>query len=84
MRQMSGNLMQIGDRHVNEVDGEGPGPLIMIAVKLFERLARDESGATAVEYSLILGAIAAAVIVMIYVFGNKVNNLYNNTESQWP
>jgi Flp pilus assembly pilin Flp len=54
------------------------------AVKLLERLVRDESGATAVEYSLILGGIAAAVIVMIYVFGDKVNNLYNNTASRWP
>jgi Flp pilus assembly pilin Flp len=53
-------------------------------VSLFERLARDESGATAVEYSLILGGIAAAIIVMIYVFGDKVNNLYNNTQSRWP
>jgi pilus assembly protein Flp/PilA len=48
-----------------------------------ERLASDESGATAVEYSLIIGGIAAAIIVMIYVFGGKVNNLYNNTTSQW-
>jgi Flp pilus assembly pilin Flp len=53
-------------------------------VKLFERLLRDDSGATAVEYSLILGGIAAAIIVMIYVFGDKVNNLYNNTQSKWP
>jgi Flp pilus assembly pilin Flp len=53
-------------------------------VKFVERLARDESGATAVEYSLILGGIAAAIIVMIYVFGAKVNNLYNNTQSAWP
>jgi Flp pilus assembly pilin Flp len=53
-------------------------------VKLVEHLLRDESGATAVEYSLILGGIAAAIIVMIYIFGDKVNNLYNNTQSQWP
>lgn len=53
-------------------------------MKLVERLARDESGATAVEYSLMLGGIAAAIIVMVYVFGAKVNNLYNNTQSQWP
>jgi pilus assembly protein Flp/PilA len=53
-------------------------------VNLLERLAQDESGATAVEYSLILGAIAAAIIVMIYVFGGKVNGLYNNTQSRWP
>jgi pilus assembly protein Flp/PilA len=53
-------------------------------VQLLERLARDESGATAVEYSLILGGIAAAIIVIVYVFGSKVNNLYNDTQSRWP
>jgi Flp pilus assembly pilin Flp len=53
-------------------------------VKQLERLARDESAATAVEYSLILGGIAAAIIVIIYVFGGKVNKLYDNTQSQWP
>jgi Flp pilus assembly pilin Flp len=53
-------------------------------VKLVALLLQDESGATAVEYSLILGGIAAAIIVMVYIFGNKVNNLYNNTQSQWP
>jgi Flp pilus assembly pilin Flp len=54
------------------------------AESLVRRLGGDESGATAVEYSLILGGIAAAIIVMIYLFGGKVNNLYNNTESRWP
>jgi Flp pilus assembly pilin Flp len=49
-----------------------------------ERLARDESGATAVEYSLILGGIAAAIIVILYVFGAKVNNLYSDTQTRWP
>ena len=53
-------------------------------MKLLERLVRDESGATAVEYSLILGGVAAAIIVIIYVFGDKVNNLYNNTATRWP
>jgi pilus assembly protein Flp/PilA len=53
-------------------------------VKSVERLARDESGATAVEYGLILGGIAAAILVVIYVFGAKVNNLYNGTETRWP
>jgi len=53
-------------------------------VKLVALLLQDESGATAVEYGLILGGIAATIIVMVYIFGNKVNNLYNNTQSQWP
>ena len=55
-----------------------------LGVKLLARFVRDESGATAVEYGLILGGIAAAIIVMIYVFGDKVNNLYQNTQSRWP
>ena len=66
-----------------EVDGEPFRPSNK-GVNLLERLVRDESGATAVEYSLILGGVAAAIIVMLYVFGDKVNNLYNNTQSQWP
>lgn len=53
-------------------------------MKYVARLIRDDSGATAVEYSLILGGIAAAIIVMVYAFGSKVNNLYNDTQSRWP
>jgi pilus assembly protein Flp/PilA len=45
-------------------------------VKLYQRLARDDSGATAVEYGLIIGGIAALVIVVVYALGVKVNNLY--------
>jgi pilus assembly protein Flp/PilA len=52
-------------------------------VKWFERLARDESGATAVEYSLIIGGIAAVIIVVVYALGAKVNNLYG-TATNWP
>ena len=44
----------------------------------------DDSGATAVEYSLIVGDGAGAIIVMIYVFGGKVDNLFNNAASGWP
>jgi Flp pilus assembly pilin Flp len=53
-------------------------------VGLWWRVGRDESGATAVEYALLLGGIAAAIIVMIYAFGGKVNNLYKNASSSWP
>lgn len=48
------------------------------------RLLRDDEGATAVEYGLILGGIAAVIIVTVWAFGTKVNNLYNNTTSAWP
>jgi pilus assembly protein Flp/PilA len=53
-------------------------------VSAFVRLARDESGATAVEYGLILGGIATAIIVIVYLLGAKVNNLYSNVTSRWP
>jgi Flp pilus assembly pilin Flp len=58
-----------------------------VSVQIFRavrRFGEDESGATAVEYSLILGGVAAAIIVLIYAFGGKVNNLYASTESRWP
>jgi Flp pilus assembly pilin Flp len=83
VRRMSEILPQISAPPSIEVDDTDFRPLNN-AVKLFVRLLADESGATAVEYSLILGGIAAAIIVMMYVFGDKVNNLYSNTQSQWP
>lgn len=53
-------------------------------MKYVARLILDDSGATAVEYGLILGGIAAAIMVMVYAFGSKVNNLYNDTQTRWP
>jgi Flp pilus assembly pilin Flp len=51
---------------------------------LLGRLVRDEAGATAVEYALVLGGIAAVIIVMVFAFGGKTNNLYKNTATSWP
>jgi Flp pilus assembly pilin Flp len=45
------------------------------------RLANDPSGATAVEYALIVGAIAGVIAVVVYVLGHKTNNLYNTVKS---
>ena len=50
----------------------------------FARLARDESAATAVEYGLIIGGIAALIVVIVYAFGSKVNGLYRGVTSRWP
>ena len=38
------------------------------------KLLRDESGASAVEYGLVVSGIAAVIIVVVFVLGNKVNN----------
>ena len=48
------------------------------------RLFRDESGATAVEYGLIIGGIAAVIVIVVYALGVKVNSLYHDTASRWP
>ena len=53
-------------------------------VREVRALFRDESGATAVEYSLIIGGIAAVIIIVVYALGVKVNNLYHDTTSRLP
>jgi Flp/Fap pilin component len=47
-----------GNRH-----GSSKGELKML--KLVRRFARDESGATGIEYGLIAGGISVAIIVMV-------------------
>ena len=47
------------------------------------RLADDSSGATAVEYALIVSAIAGLVAGVVYFLGAKTNNLYNNAAKGW-
>jgi Flp pilus assembly pilin Flp len=46
-------------------------------------LVRDESGATAVEYAMILGAIAGAIIVVTLFVGNKLNNAFSNVAAHF-
>jgi pilus assembly protein Flp/PilA len=48
------------------------------------RLLGDEQGATAVEYGLIVAAIAGLIIAVIFVLGNKLNNTFNNIQSSIP
>jgi pilus assembly protein Flp/PilA len=49
-----------------------------------KRLLKDEQGATAVEYGLIVAAIAGLIIVVVFVLGNKVKNSFNNVASAMP
>jgi pilus assembly protein Flp/PilA len=48
------------------------------------KLLRDEEGATAVEYGLIVAAIAGLIIAVVFVLGRKVNNTFNNVQSLMP
>jgi pilus assembly protein Flp/PilA len=48
------------------------------------RFCRDEDGATAVEYGLIVAAIAAVIIVMVFVVGKKTNNSFSRLNANMP
>jgi pilus assembly protein Flp/PilA len=41
------------------------------------KLLNDEDGATAVEYGLIVAAIAGLIIAVVFILGKKVNNQFN-------
>ncbi len=43
---------------------------------LIQRFARDESGATAIEYGLIAAGIAVAIIVVVNSLGGQLNDTF--------
>jgi pilus assembly protein Flp/PilA len=47
----------------------------------FRRLTRNDSGATAIEYTLIAGLISVAAIVAMGSIGTKVNGVLSNVAS---
>jgi pilus assembly protein Flp/PilA len=51
-------------------------------VRNFLKLARDERGATAIEYGLIAALIAVAAIGAMQGIGTKLNSTFNNVSSQ--
>ncbi|MDN2567348.1 Flp family type IVb pilin [Aquibium sp. A9E412] len=46
--------------------------------KIFARFAKDESGATAIEYGLIAALIALAIMVGAGTLGNALDNQFKN------
>mgnify|MGYP001392142584 FL=1 len=44
--------------------------------KLFTRFMKDESGATAVEYGLIVALIAGAIIVIVGTLGGQIEGAF--------
>ena len=41
--------------------------------------ARDDEGASAVEYGLIVAAIAAVIVVIVFAFGGVIKNVFSKT-----
>ena len=45
---------------------------------IFNRFVKDESGATAIEYSLIAALMAAAIITALSTFGSDLSTAFKN------
>ena len=40
---------------------------------------RDEGGASAVEYGLLVAAIAALIVIVVFLFGGLIRHVFANT-----
>lgn len=49
--------------------------------KFFLRFAKDEQGATAIEYGLIVALIAVVIIVAVTAVGTSLSGQFNNINS---
>jgi pilus assembly protein Flp/PilA len=48
------------------------------------RFVKEEDGATAVEYGLMVSLIALAIIVSVTAIGNGLNTVFNNVAGSLP
>ncbi len=51
---------------------------------LLSRLWKDEEAATAVEYGLMVAAIAAVIVTVVFSLGTKVNNAFTTVDGAMP
>ena len=42
---------------------------------------RDERGASAVEYGLLIAGIAAVIVLVVFAFGNQISTIFSRTGS---
>ena len=49
---------------------------------LFARFAKDESGATAIEYGLIAAGIAVAIIIAVNAVGTDLSDLFGRISAR--
>lgn len=52
--------------------------------KFVTRFMNDESGATAIEYGLIVALIAVVIITAVTTIGGKLNNAFTTVGSKLP
>lgn len=53
-------------------------------LKQFLNFLKDEEGASAVEYGLIVGLIAVAVVVVLGTMGGQLNGLFTSVSTSIP
>jgi len=49
---------------------------------LLQRFAKDDSGATAIEYGLIAAGISVAIIAVVNTLGGQLGNTFSNVSTQ--
>lgn len=52
--------------------------------KFVQRFIKDESGATAIEYGLIVALIAVVIITAVQTLGTKLNTAFGSINSKLP
>jgi pilus assembly protein Flp/PilA len=50
--------------------------------KLADRLIREESGATAVEYGIMVALIAAVIVVIVFSVGGTLNSVFTVVDTE--
>ena len=52
--------------------------------KFLNRVVSDENGATAVEYGIMVSAVAAVIIAVVFVIGTKVDTAFETVNTVLP
>lgn len=52
--------------------------------KFLNRVVSDENGATAVEYGIMVSAVAAVIIAVVFVLGTKVDTAFETVNTVLP
>jgi pilus assembly protein Flp/PilA len=50
-----------------------------VVIKLHRLRRRDERGASAVEYGLLIAGIAAIIVSVVFLFGGFIDGMFQNT-----
>jgi pilus assembly protein Flp/PilA len=63
-----------------QISTDRPGGSSMIAyMRAVRRHAKDDTGASAVEYGLLIAAIAAVIVVVVFALGSVVKSKFQKT-----